>query len=77
MHRSAAVQRNQIIWILRRHPEGLTHDAIDNGLGWPHPRAARRMRELQKAGLVGANGLGTTSSGRAATLYVATRVVEA
>ena len=77
MHRSAAVQRKRIVWLLQQHPEGLTHDAIDDLLGWPHPRAARRMKELRGAGLVRAAGEGVTGAGRHAALYAVTERAQA
>lgn len=70
MREGAAAHRAQIVSLLQ---DGTvrTHEEIDEALGWPHPRAARRMKELVTAGLVRRATMKPTSSGRQAWAYTA------
>jgi len=67
MREPAHHQRERIVALLTS--QCLTHDAIDDRLGWPHPTAARRMKELVRAGLVEVCGEAETASGRKAHTY--------
>ena len=71
MRKGAAVQRDQIVNALRTHGPR-NHWELDNILGWQHPTAARRMRELIRKGRVIDTGrTSPTGTGRGATVYEA------
>ena len=71
MMKPAAIQRDQIVNALRAGP--MNHWEIDNVLGFQHPTAARRMRELIRQGRVLDTGrTSPTGTGREATIYEAT-----
>jgi predicted ArsR family transcriptional regulator len=69
MRKGAAVQRDQIVNALHAHGP-MNHWQIDNRLGFQHPTAARRMRELIRSGRVVDTGrTSPTGTGRGATVY--------
>ena len=69
MRKGAAVQRDQIVNALRTHGPR-NHWELDNILGWQHPTAARRMRELIRQDRVYDTGrTSPTGTGRGATVY--------
>ena len=64
----ASSHRAQILALLRKvYPLTLTHSEIDDRLGWQHPTAARRMKELGDD--VEAMGTRPTHTGRLGTAY--------
>ena len=68
----ASNHRTQILELLRKvYPLTLTHSEIDDRLGWQHPTAARRMKELIVSGRVRVAGVGKTASGRVGRRYAA------
>ena len=69
MMKPAAIQRDQIVNALRAHGP-MNHWQIDNRLGFQHPTAARRMRELIRQDRVYDTGrTSPTGTGRGATVY--------
>ena len=71
MRKGAAVQRDQIVNALRAHGP-MHHAEIDRTMAWPHPTAARRMKELVRMELVRDTGrTRPTETGRNATVYEA------
>ena len=71
MRKGAAIQRDQIVNALRAHGP-MNHWQIDNVLALPHPSAARRMKELVRAGrVIKTFRTSETGSGRQATVYEA------
>ena len=71
MRGAASAQQDQIVNALRAFGP-MNHAEIDDALKWDHPRAARRMKELVKAGRVRMTGeTRRTGTGRPATLYEA------
>ena len=69
MRKGSAVQRDQIVNALRAHGP-MHHWQIDNRLGFQHPTAARRMRELIRQDRVYDTGrTSPTGTGRGATVY--------
>ncbi len=71
MRRGASVQREQIVNALRAYGP-LNHWELDNLLGWQHPTAARRMKELVDARrVIKTSRTSATGSGRQATVYEA------
>ena len=69
MMKPAAVQRDQIVSALKL--EGpMNYWELDDILGWQHPTAARRMKELVQSGRVRKTlHTSPTGSGRQATVY--------
>lgn len=71
MRKPAAIQRDQIVNALREHGP-MNHWQIDVVLGWQHPTAARRMKELVQGGrVIKTLRTSATGSGRQATIYEA------
>ncbi len=71
MRRGASVQREQIVNALRAHGP-MNHWEIDNVFSWPHPTAARRMKELvDDRRVIRTTRTSATGSGRQATVYEA------
>lgn len=69
MRKDMAVQRDQIVTALKIMGP-MNYWELDNMLGWHHPTAARRMRELIRKGLVYDTGrTSPTGTGRGATVY--------
>ena len=69
MRKGAAIQRDQIVNALRAHGP-MNHWEIDNVLGFQHPSAARRMKELVDDGrVIKTLRTSETGSGRQATVY--------
>ncbi len=69
MPKPAAAQRDKIVTALRAHGP-MNHWEIDNVLGWQHPTAARRMRELINQGrVINSGSIRPTGTGRGATVY--------
>ena len=72
MRKGAAVQRDQILNALQAHGP-MNHWQIDVVLAFPHPTAARRMKELVDDGrVIRTLRTSETGSGRQATVYKAT-----
>ncbi len=69
MHRGASIQRDRIVSALELQGP-MNHWELDNFLLWPHPTAARRMKELVDAGrVIKTTHTSETGSGRQATVY--------
>ncbi len=69
VRKGAAVQREQIVNALRAHGP-MNHWEIDNVLGFQHPSAARRMKELVQGGrVIETARTSETGSGRQARIY--------
>ena len=72
MLKGAFFQREQIIGALVIHGPR-NHWELDNIIGWQHPTAARRMKELVQSGrVIKTLRTSATGSGRQATVYEAT-----
>ena len=69
MRKGSAIQRDQIVNALRAHGPH-NYWELDDLLGWQHPTAARRMRELIRQDRVYDTGrTSPTGTGRGATVY--------
>lgn len=70
MPKAAAAQRERIVNALEVQGP-MNHWELDNFLLWPHPTAARRMKELVDAGrVIKTTRTRETGSGRQAALYM-------
>lgn len=71
MQKGAAIQRDRIVNALKLQGP-MNHWELDNFLLWPHPTAARRMKELVEGGrVIKTLRTSPTGSGRQATVYEA------
>ena len=71
MQKDAQSQRNRIVSALYFWG-AMNHWELDNFLHWPHPTAARRMKELVQSGrVIKTTRTSATGSGRQATVYKA------
>ncbi len=69
MRKGASIQRDRIVSALEQQGP-MNHWELDNYLLWPHPTAARRMKELVQSGrVVKTLRTSETGSGRQATVY--------